>query len=190
MSKKFLALCAIAIGKSIIECGQPLPANVDDGKIKALLANGSIEPADAEIDNAADVAEKARIQALICRATELGIHHAEEIKTKALEAMVAEAEAKIAAEPATPPASGTETVLPTVTGDGSGQALPEVSDTMKDAEGVVFDGGELAGVVTDGAIKPLEDLTVAELKKMAADAGVKGAANMNKAALVAALSAA
>lgn len=155
MSKKFLALCAIAIGKSIIEPGKPLPADVTDGKIKALLANGSIEPAVAEIDNAADAAETARIQALICRATELGIHHAEEIKTKALEAMVAEAEAKIA------------------------------------AEGVVFDGGELAGVVTtDGAIKPLEDLTVAELKKMAADAGVKGFANMNKAKLIEALAAA
>lgn len=151
--KLFMALCAIAIGKSIIEPGKPLPADVTDGKIKALLANGSIEPAVAEIDNAADAAETARIQALICRATELGIHHAEEIKTKALEAMVAEAEAA--------------------------------------AEGVVFDGGELAGVVTtDGAIKPLEDLTVAELKKMAADAGVKGFANMNKAKLIEALAAA
>jgi hypothetical protein len=48
MSKKmYVALCAIAIGKKIIKPGEQLPADVSDGKIKSLLANQSIEIAEA-----------------------------------------------------------------------------------------------------------------------------------------------
>lgn len=48
MSKQiYVAKCAIAIGKKIVTPGEQLPADVSDGKIKSLLANQSIEVAEA-----------------------------------------------------------------------------------------------------------------------------------------------
>ena len=47
MSKTtYTALCAIAIGKQIIEIGKPLPADVSAAKIQSLLGNGSIKESD------------------------------------------------------------------------------------------------------------------------------------------------
>lgn len=175
----YVALCAIALGKSIINPGEQLPADVSEGKIQALLANGSIESSANSVDNAADLKEAARVEALIKRATELGIDRPEEIKANALETMVADAEKK-AAE-----------FKPSVDGDGSGQALPDASSTEKVADGV---SGEmtatLSGVVTkDGRVVELSALSAAALKKLAADLGVAGAASMKKNALVEAITA-
>ncbi len=44
----FIALCAIAIGKSIIQPDQQLPDDTPESKIKQLLENGSIKEADGE----------------------------------------------------------------------------------------------------------------------------------------------
>jgi hypothetical protein len=48
MKKTYIALCAIAIGKQIIQPGKPLPADVNPAKIKSLLDNNSIEEANEE----------------------------------------------------------------------------------------------------------------------------------------------
>lgn len=179
----YIALCAIAIGKAIVTPPNQLPADVSDAKIKSLLANGSIE----EVEAAEPGAEEVERLELERRATELGIARANEITSAGLIVLIANAEASQAA-------------TATVSGDGSGEALPDASNSIKDAPGIdvdgaqpvvgfaVFDGGQLAGVqTTDGALKPLTDLTVEVLKKMASDAGIKGFANMNKAKLVEAL---
>lgn len=179
MSKQiYVALCPVAIGKKIIEIGKPLPADVSDGKIKSLLANDSIKEADAadEVDNVADLKEAARIEALINRAIELGIPHAVEIKTEALEIMVADAEAKTVAD------------TTTITGDGSGQAAPDFSNSVKEAEGIAT--ATLTGAVTkDGRVVELNALSVAALKKLATDLEIAGASELKKEALVDAITA-
>ena len=190
MSKQiFVAMCAIAIGKKIIQPGEQLPADVSDGKIKSLLANQSIEVAAVadEVDNAADLKEAARIEALISRATELGISNAVAIKTEALEIMVADAEAKAVA------GAETKTVADntTITGDGSGQSLPDASNSVKEAEGVEgASTATLTGAVTkDGRVVELNALSVAALKKLATELEIAGAAQLKKEALVEAITA-
>jgi hypothetical protein len=185
----YVALCAVAIGKKIIKPGEQLPADVSDGKIKSLLANQSIEVAAVadEVDNAADLKEAARVEALIKRATQLGIANAIAIKTEALEIMVADAEAKAIADAETKTVADTTTI----TGDGSGQALPDVSNSVKEAEGI--EGAvtaTLTGAVTkDGRVVELNALSVAALKKLATDLEIAGAAQLKKEALVEAITA-
>jgi hypothetical protein len=185
----YVALCAVAIGKKIIKPGEQLPADVSDGKIKSLLANQSIEVAAVadEVDNAADLKEAARVEALIKRATQLGIGNAIAIKTEALEIMVADAEAKAIADAETKTVADTTTI----TGDGSGQALPDVSNSVKEAEGI--EGAvtaTLTGAVTkDGRVVELNALSVAALKKLATDLEIAGAAQLKKEALVEAITA-
>lgn len=188
-SQMFLALCAIAVGKTIINPGEKIPDEVSEGKIKALLANGSIEPAAEEFDNTADVEEAARVEALIKRATELGITDAISIKTEALEAMVAEAEEKAKAVSHTEKLAVADST--TITGDGSGQALPNASNTEHAADGV---DGEMTAILTgavtqDGRVVELKELSAAALKKLAGELGIAGAAQMKKEALVEAITA-
>lgn len=57
----YVALCAVAIGKKIIEPGKPLPADVSEGKIKSLLANESIEEADDTTTLAGAVTKEERL---------------------------------------------------------------------------------------------------------------------------------
>lgn len=99
--KIYIALCPIAIGKKIVAVDEKLPGDVNKAKIDALLKNGSIKETASAANSSADAAdlkEAARVEALIKRATELGIADAITIKTEALEAMVAEAEEKAAAD--------------------------------------------------------------------------------------------
>lgn len=186
-SQIFLALCAIAIDRKIINPGEKIPGDVSEGKIKALLTNGSIEPAAVEVDNTADLKEAARIEALINRATELGISGASAIKTEALEIIVADAEAKAVADTETKTVADTQTI----TGDGSGQSLPDAANTEQVAEGVEGEmTATLAGVVTkDGRVVELSALSVAALKKLATDLGITGTSQMKKEVLVDAITA-
>lgn len=45
-NKIYIAICAVAIGKSVIQPGKPLPDDTPESKIKQLLKNESIEEVD------------------------------------------------------------------------------------------------------------------------------------------------
>lgn len=46
-TKKYVAVCAVALGKKVINPGESIPDDVSEGKIKSLLDNESIKEADA-----------------------------------------------------------------------------------------------------------------------------------------------
>lgn len=132
-TKNYVAVCAVAVGKKIINPGDPIPSGVVPAKINAWLGNNSIEEADAP----------------------------------------------------------THTSAAEVTGDGSGQSLPDVSNTEQTAEGI--DGENTAiikrAVSKDDRVIELNALSAAALKKVAGELNVSGAAQMKKEALVEAITA-
>lgn len=100
MSKQiYVTLCAIAIGKSIVNPGDQLPADVSDGKIQSLLANGSIEPVaegkatlTGAVDKDGRVVELTKLSAAALKklATDLEIAGADQMnKTALVEAITA-----------------------------------------------------------------------------------------------------
>lgn len=88
----YVALCAVAIGKKIINPGEPLPADVSEGKIQSLLANESIKEADATATLAGVVTKdgrvvelnKLKVEELKALATGLEIAGADQMKKEAL----------------------------------------------------------------------------------------------------------
>lgn len=88
----YVALCAVAIDKKIIEPGKPLPADVSEGKIKSLLANQSIELAEATATLTGAVTKDGRVvelkklsaAALKKLATELEVAGADQMTKEAL----------------------------------------------------------------------------------------------------------
>jgi hypothetical protein len=51
-TKNYVAVCAVAVGKKIINPGEPIPNGVAPAKITAWLRNDSIKEADAETTTA------------------------------------------------------------------------------------------------------------------------------------------
>lgn len=144
----YIALCAIALGKKVINPGEQLPAGIATGKIQSLLGNKSIEA--KEVD-------------------------AEPVKPKTEKS------------PKTAPAPDASTAE--VTGDGTGQTLPDASDSEKSAEGI--DGEKTAiikrAVLPEDRAVELNALSAAALKKVAGELNISGAAQMKKEQLVEAI---
>lgn len=121
---------------------------------------------------------------------------AEKIKSllanKSIEESVREVTASSQPENPKAPAATTATLAAnTITGDGSGEALPDISNTEKVGKGITSEAtATLTGVVTkDGRVVELNKLSAAALKKIATGLDVAGADQMKKEALVEAITA-
>ncbi|AQT58719.1 Rho termination factor N-terminal domain-containing protein [Cellvibrio sp. PSBB023] len=193
-TKMYVALCAVVIGKKIIAAGKPIPSDVSAAKINAWLGNNSIEEVDvpepsAEAQAAAIAKAKAQAERdeLERRATELGIYQPYALNDEGLIAAIAkaEAEAKANTVATNDSVAGTQTI----TGDGTGQSLPDASNTEQEAEGIA---GEKTAIIKRAVLPEersveLGALSAAALKKVAGELKVAGAAQMKKEQLVEAI---
>lgn len=93
-TKNYVAVCAVAVGKKIINPGEPIPSNVPAAKINAWLGNVSIKEGEGESsatltgavtkDGRVVELSKLKVEILKTLATDLKVSGVDQMKKEAL----------------------------------------------------------------------------------------------------------